>query len=212
MQSSATTIPAWLPVENFTIVSPMEQAPTTSTPEQEEDYQLMRLVAEGDEQALRMLIERWKGPLVNFFYRSLRSRETSEELAQTVFVRIYRAAGRYRPEARFSTFLFHVAHRLLLNELRRLSRKPLDTVDPAELKGSVSGREKLRVWEIEEAFENALAVLPDNQRTAILLLKQQELSYQEIATIMNASETAVKSWIHRARAKLKEELSEYLPS
>ncbi len=190
----------------------MESAAEKPTPGQEDDIQLMRLVAEGDEGALRMLIERWKGPLVNFFYRSLRSRETAEELAQTVFVRIHRAAPRYRAEARFSTFLFHIARRLLLNELRRLSRKPLDTVDPVELKGSVSGREKLRLWEIEEAFEQALVTLPENHRSAILLLKQQELSYQEIAVAMDASETAVKSWIHRARVKLKEELKDFLPS
>jgi len=176
------------------------------------DAALMLEVAAGNDQALRMLIEKWQKPLVNFFYRSLGSVEQSEDLAQMVFIRIYRAAARYEPSAKFSTYLFHIARRLLINEYRRQTRKPLDAVDPSELTGSTPGRDKLRLMEIEEAFSRALEGLPENQRTAILLLKQQELSYEQIAQTMDASESAVKSWIHRARQKLKQELSDFYPS
>ncbi|WP_269539472.1 RNA polymerase sigma factor [Cerasicoccus fimbriatus] len=190
----------------------MSDAPATPTDapaEPDVDAERMLRVAKGDQQALREIIEHWQGPLINFFYRSLRSVEASEDLAQTVFIRIYRAADRYQPTAKFSTYLFHIARRILINEFRRQSRKPLDAVDPADLHASTPGIDKIRMLELEEAFALALETLPENQRTAILLLKQQQLSYEEIAAAMDASESAVKSWIHRARQKLKEELADF---
>jgi RNA polymerase sigma-70 factor (ECF subfamily) len=176
------------------------------------DAALMLEAAGGSEQALRMLIEKWQTPLINFFYRSLGSAEQAEDLTQLVFIRVYRAASTYEPRAKFSTYLFHIARRLLINEYRRRSRKPLEAVDPADLEAETPGRDKLSLMEIEEAFEKALETLPENQRTAILLLKQQELSYEEIAAAMDATETAVKSWIHRARQKLKTELKDFYRS
>lgn len=189
----------------------MPSASDAATPpsEPDTDAELMLKVGQGDHQALSAIIEHWQGPLINFFYRSLRSVEASEDLAQTVFIRIYKAADRYQPTAKFSTYLFHIARRVLINEFRRQSRKPLDAVDPADLQASVSGRDTLRLLELEEAFARALETLPENQRTAILLLKQQQLSYEEIAEAMEASEAAVKSWIHRARQKLKQELADF---
>lgn len=167
------------------------------------DVELMHRIKQGDDSALAELIDRWKTPLINFFYRSIRSYETAEDLSQVVFVRIYRAAPKYQPTAKFSTYLFHIARRLLINEFRRQQRKPLDTVDPSELRAVDTAQSMREINEIEEAFENALEELPENQRTAILLLKQQQLSYQEIAAIMDATESAVKTWIFRARQYLK---------
>lgn len=175
----------------------------------DEDIQWMQEVAAGNDSSLRLIIEKWQKPLINFFYRSTSSVTISEDLAQLTFVKLYRAAPKYQPTAKFSTFLFHIARRLLINEFRRQSRKPLDTVDPSELGGSIPGRDKLNLMEIEEAFTLALEKLPENQKTAILLLKQQGLSYEEIANTMEAAETSVKSWIHRARQKLKEELKDF---
>ena len=83
-----------------------------------------------------------------------------------------------------------------------------DWGDPTELHAITSGQDHQRLTELEEAFEQALKKLPENHRTAILLLKQQELSYQEIANIMEASESAVKTWIFRARQFLKQELKD----
>lgn len=192
--------------------TPSQPPPTTGAPDfgdhEIEDIELMQRLATGDETALRALIDRWKSPLINFFYRSLRSHESAEDLAQVVFVRIYRAAPKYQPTAKFSTYLFHIARRLLINEFRRQQRKPLEAVDPADLVAVDSEDPGRQVREIEEAFEIALEGLPENQRTAILLLKQQQLSYQEIAAIMDASESAVKTWIFRARQFLKQALKD----
>lgn len=174
------------------------------------DSALMLRVREGDERALAELIDKWKTPLVNFFYRSLGSYGQAEDLAQMTFVRIYRSASRYEPKAKFSTYLFHIARRLLINEYRHRQRKPLETVDPAELPAVCDDAAGRDVSEIEEAFNQALANLPEKHATALLLLKQQELSYEEIAEMMDASVGAVKTWIFRARTQLKEELKNIL--
>ena len=180
-------------------------------PEIDPDAALMLAVAGGDEAALTALIDRWKGPLVSFFYRSVRSQELAEDLAQEVFIRVYRAAPRYRPEAKFSTYLFAIARRRLINEHRRSTRKPLELVDPYDLRSVKSDQtNKQELFEIEEAFSTALEDLPPKHREAILLLKQQQLSYEEIANIMDASESSVKTWIFRARQKLKASLQSLL--
>lgn len=174
----------------------------------DEDVALMLRVGEGDEQALRQLIDRWKNPLINFFYRSLGSVEESEDLAQNVFIRLHKAAPRYRPTAKFSTYLFQIARRLLINEFRRRQRKPLDAVDPADLQATDRGDVQRNLNEIEEAFQQALQDLPENQRNAILLRQQQELSYEEIAEVLESSPAAVKTWIFRARQHLKSVLKD----
>jgi RNA polymerase sigma-70 factor (ECF subfamily) len=170
--------------------------------------ELMLRLRDGDESAFDQLVERWQGPLINFFYRSLSSYEQAEDLTQMVFIRLYRAAPKYEARAKFSTYLFQIARRLLINEFRRSQRKPLDPWDPADLQAVTSGKSQQRYSEIEEAFEQCLKKLPEKQRTAILLLKQQELSYQEIASAMEATESAVKTWIFRARQFLKQELKD----
>jgi len=174
------------------------------------DSLLMLKVRGGDEKALEALIDKWKNPLVNFFYRSLGSYGSAEDLAQMTFVRVYRSASRYEPRAKFSTYLFHVARRLLINEYRHRQRKPFETVDPIELPAVSDSDDARELGEIEEAFNQAVGRLPEKHATALLLLKQQELSYEEIASLMDASVGAVKTWIFRARAQLKEELRDML--
>lgn len=202
-------LPAWQKHQTcFNTIQGMTEAVPFSKEDSDED--LMLKTGQGDESALTTLINRWKNPLINFFFRSLSSVEQSEDLAQMVFIRIYRAAPKYQPTAKFSTFLFHIARRLLINEYRRRTRKPLEFVNPDDIQGSQSGRETLRINEIEEMFRTALEDLPENQRTAILLLKQQELSYQEIAEVMKTTESSVKTWIFRARRHLKNALKNRL--
>ena len=186
----------------------LENSPEDSDP----DVLLMKEVATGDEAALRMLIQKWQNPLINFFYRSLQSREQAEDLTQILFVKLYQAAPRYKTTAKFSTYLFAIARRLLINEYRRSQRKPLNLVDPAEMQGSISGRKELERMEIEEAFQLALRELPENHREALLLYKQQELSYQEIGEILGVPESSVKTWIFRARQRLKESLKDLFQS
>ena len=177
-----------------------------NSPDPSADWMLQ--LKNGEESAFDRIVERWQSPLLNFFNRSLRSYEQSEDLTQMVFIRLYRAAPSYEPRARFSTFLFQIARRLLINEYRRSQRKPLDPWDPGDFQSFSTEETSRRYAEIEEAFEEVLYKLPENQRTAILLLKQQELSYQEIAEAMDASESAVKTWIFRARQFLKQELKD----
>lgn len=179
-------------------------------PADDPDAELMLAFKNGDERAFEDLVKRWQAPLISFFFRSLNSIQQAEDLAQMVFVRIYRAADRYQPRARFSTYLFHIARRLLINEFRSKQRKPLESWDPAELHGTSDDEERRRISELEEAFTRALQDLPENQRTAILLLQQQQLSYLEIAEILNASESAVKTWIYRARQFLKQALKDFV--
>lgn len=200
-------IPAWHSGQETFQSTTMDKAEAYAD---DPDAQALMLVGQGDDAALRGLIERWQSPLINFFYRSTQSYEQSQDLAQQTFIRLYRASARYRPSAKFSTYLFQIARRLLINEYRRQVRKPLESMDPAQMGGSVSGRGPLRLMELEEAFHVALGQLPENQQTALLLLKQQELSYEEIAEVMEASLSSVKTWIHRGRARLKELLAEIL--
>jgi RNA polymerase sigma-70 factor (ECF subfamily) len=174
----------------------------------DESIAWMLQLKEGQETAFEKIVDRWQTPLINFFYRSLGSREQSEDLTQMVFIRLYRSAPGYEPRARFSTFLFQIARRLLINEFRRSQRKPLDSWDPSDMQGFSESDPYRTFSELEEAFEQVLHKLPEKQRTAILLLKQQELSYQEIADVMQASESAVKTWIFRARQFLKQELKD----
>lgn len=174
------------------------------------DSALMAHIREGDEKALVQIIERWKNPLLNFFYRSIGCHTQAEDLAQVTFIRLYRSADRYEPRAKFSTYLFHIARRLLINEYRRRHRKPAEAVDPADITAMSSDQQQKDAAEIEEAFSHAVQNLPEKHATALLLLKQQELSYEEIAEIMGASTGAVKTWIFRAREQLKEELKHLL--
>lgn len=179
---------------------------STSMPayESDENALRMRAIAEGDEKALRALIEQWQRPLLAFFIRATGSYADAEELAQLTFIRLYRAASRYRAEAKFSTYLFHIARKLLLNHLRQRRRKPFETLPPEDLLQFASNPATARDFqEWEEQFQFALSSLPEKQRTALLLLQQQGLSYEEIATAMGASTVAVKSWLYRARQSLR---------
>lgn len=182
-------------------------ASTMSEPLSElDDERLMLRVGRGDEASLAVLIERWQTPMLNFFYRSMKDYGLAEDLTQTVFIRLYRAAGRYKTSAKFSTYIFHIARRLLINEFHKRNRRPADVTDPTGLHAVATGTTERELNELEEIFQQGLGELPESQRTAILLLKQQELSYAEIAEIMNSSESAVKTWIFRARQHLKQVL------
>jgi len=169
------------------------------------DCARMQRIANGDEAALRALIEAWQQPLLNFFYRSLRDQAEAEDLTQQVFIRLYKAAPSYQPTAKFSTWLFAIARRLLINEYRRRSRKLAQPCDPADFSQAPSTDEATSA-ELEETLAHALHKLPEKQRTAMLLMQQQELTYAEIAAVMGARENSVKSWVHRARKALRQEL------
>jgi RNA polymerase sigma-70 factor (ECF subfamily) len=170
----------------------------------EDDRRLMALVAGGDDDALRLLVHRHHPRLVGYLTAQVGSQATAEELALEVFVRLHRAAGRWRPEAKLSTYLFHIAHNLLLNERRRRARKPASALEGAPEPADAAPRSEQAVAEIQEAFRHAVTQLPEEQRAAILLLVQQDLSYEAIAEVMGVGVPAIKTWIHRARLRLRE--------
>lgn len=176
---------------------------------QQEEVAWMKAIANGNNHAFMLIMNKWKKPLINFFYRSVNCHATAEDLAQVTFIKLYRAAESYKPLARFSTFLFHIGRHVLLNEFRRVRRKPADLHANEDFSTIIRGEEDGKERELEEAFNFFVQELPENHRTAILLLKQQELSYKEIAEVMNASESAVKTWIYRARQDLKVKLSDF---
>ncbi|MGB1128308.1 MAG: RNA polymerase sigma factor [Opitutales bacterium] len=176
------------------------------------DSLCMASIAEGDREAFAHLVERWQTRLINFFYRSTGNRADAEDLAQDTFVELYRVAPRYEARGSFNAFIFTLARRRLIDCYRRQSRRPLDYVDPGECLIQQHAEESDASREIEEAFHRALAALPDNQRNAILMLQQQGLRYEEIADALEASLSAVKTWIHRARTHLRKELRDFYKS
>ncbi len=174
------------------------------------DSALMLEVSKGSEDAFRVLVCKWQNPLMNYFYRSVSDSHTAEDLAQQTFINLYRARASYSAKAKFSTYIFFIARRVLINEYRRRQRKPSEATDPFEMEAPAPKDSETELGELEEAFYSALEEMPENQRTAILLLKQQELSYEEIAKAMEASVAAVKTWIHRARQTLRKVLKDRL--
>ncbi len=188
------------------------------------DAALMLRVREGDRQAFETLVEKYKQPVFNLIWRTIRDATEAEDVAQNVFIQVYRSAGRYRAEARFSTWLYTIARNLCLNELRRRSRHPADSLDetgPDEdhpvarqtPDGKTAGPpdQALR-RELEAKVEAAIRALPEKQRTALLLCREEELSYEEIARVLRCSLAATKSLIHRGRETLKQQLKPYLES
>jgi RNA polymerase sigma-70 factor (ECF subfamily) len=186
------------------------------------DAALMKRVTQGDQRAFEQLVEKYKQPVFNMIYRTLPDAAEAEDLAQTVFVQVYKSAHRYRVEAKFSTWLFTIARNLCLNELRRRSRHPADSLEasgttdedgPArqfEDIRNVAPPDRLVQDELVSKVSEALKDLPETQRTAILLYQEQDKSYEEISEILDCSLSATKSLIHRARETLKERLKPYL--
>lgn len=188
------------------------------------DAALMLRVKQGDGDAFAQLADKYKQPVVNLVYRMLRDATEAEDVAQAVFIQVYKSAHRYQVASKFSTWLFTIARNLCLNEIRRRSRHPAESIDaphpeledqPAqqyEDKSNVGAGERLLAGELEGKIQEALNLLPENQRTAILLCRQEDLSYEEISKIIGCSVSATKSLIFRGRETLKERLKPYLRS
>jgi RNA polymerase sigma-70 factor (ECF subfamily) len=186
------------------------------------DAALMLRVKRGDRASFAALVDKYKQPVMNFIFRSLRDEIEAEDLAQNVFLQAWKSRGRYKQTAKFSTWLFTIARNLCLNEIRRRSRHPAESIEEAhaehddqprqqyEDKSQIAPPDKLLHGELARKIEEALAELPENQRAAILLCRQDELSYEEIAEVLDCSLSATKSLIHRGRETLKEKLKPYL--
>ncbi len=171
------------------------------------DVRLMLALSQGDAGAFDALFQRWAGPLLRYLERMVRDRATAEELVQEVFIRVYRARDRYRPDARFSTWLYRIATNLALNELRRPRRRDphasLDADGASPLLAEGPGAEEVvDARRAGAAVLRELEALPERQRAALCLTAVEGLSYAEVAEALDASEKAVKALVHRARATL----------
>jgi RNA polymerase sigma-70 factor (ECF subfamily) len=182
------------------------------------DVQLMLDVKAGDESSFDFLLQRYRSPLVNFLYRMVRDTGTAEDLAQEVFLRVYRARKQYTPSAKFTTWLFRIATNLALNSVRdnrhqRLSVSldaPVDGEDgpPLELPArELRVDQRMVERDRTEFIRRAVWSLPEKQRAAVLLHKYEEMDYAEIAKILDCSESALKSLLFRAYETLRVQLA-----
>ncbi len=184
------------------------------------DVQLMLDVKDGDQQSFELLLRKYRTPLVNFLYRMVRDSAVAEDLAQEVFLRVYRARKDYAPSAKFTTWMFRIATNLSLNSVRDNRYHQLeismdqsveigDNEQPAmEVPDRTPTVEQQLVARTRsETILRAIRALPEKQRAAVLLHKYQELDYDEIARILECSESALKSLLFRAYQTLRVELA-----
>ncbi|MCS7017048.1 MAG: sigma-70 family RNA polymerase sigma factor [Gemmatales bacterium] len=187
------------------------------------DVALMLRVRDDDAQAFEELVRRYQDRLLTVMYHLVGNRDEADDLAQEVFLRVYRHRKEYHPQAKFSTWLFTIAHHLAQNVYRRRQRKPeaqLDLTDSGMLAQQPQERwraamspapdAQLRHEELSQVVQEAIAQLNDRQRLAVVLNKFEDMSYQEIADIMQISVKAVKSLLSRARAQLRQLLAPYV--
>ncbi len=182
------------------------------------DFALMERIGEGDHEAFRELVERHQNAVIGTVAKMLGNASESEDIAQQVFLRIWKNAKRYRPDAKFTTYLYTITRNLVFNETRRKSRKKEVSSDEREehsnqLVEASPDRQpdaELLQAELQEAVDKAIAGLPEAQRMAVVLRRYEQLSYEEIADVLGLSVSAVKSLLFRARTSLREALSGYL--
>jgi RNA polymerase sigma-70 factor (ECF subfamily) len=191
---------------------------------QDPDVRLMLRVRDGDAAAFDELMLRYQNRVVTVLEHLVNNRHQAEDLAQEVFLRVYRARKRYVVGAKFSTWLFTIANHVAANALRSMSRRPEVNLNAREsgalganpldrLAQAASGQmptRRLDKSELCSVVQTALAGLNERQRMAVLLAKFEEMSYADIGETMDMSPQAVKSLISRARVNLREALEPYL--
>ncbi len=182
------------------------------------DVQLMLDVKAGDDESFNLLLRRYRTPLVNFLFRMVRDSATAEDLAQEVFLRVYRARKQYSPSAKFTTWMFRIATNLALNSIRDNRHRQMETSIDAPVSDEDSAPRELPAREMRidehmverdrsEFIRRAITSLPEKQRVAVLLHKYEEMDYGEIAGILDCSESALKSLLFRAYEALRVELA-----
>lgn len=187
------------------------------------DIRLMLRVRADDAAAFAELVQAYQQRLVGIMHHLVGNAEEAEDLAQEVFLRVYRNRKKYTPQAKFSTWLFTIANNLALNALRNRSRKPVVPLNPHDSEQSGKRPEEqlvrdhgvtpsfgLRQAELAERIRAALDTLNERQRMAVVLNKFEDMNYAEIAEVMGLTTKAVKSLLSRARARLRDALMGYI--
>ncbi len=180
------------------------------------DWNMAEAVARGDDDALERLMERFKRPVHNFVFRLLYNAAEAEDVAQDVFVRVYRALRARtvrRGSAAFSTWLFQVARHAAYDRQRWRRRHPEAPLTDAELAPAATGAspgENAENEELSRDIAAAVGALPEDQRTAIVLFEYEGLSHSEIAAVMQCTEKSVEARLYRARRRLRERLNHWM--
>jgi RNA polymerase sigma-70 factor (ECF subfamily) len=195
-----------------------EPSPAGVSDEDAKDVALMQRVGAGDAVGFEELVERHQRLVVGTVARMLGNNSEVEDIAQQVFVRVWRNAKRYVPRAKFTTWLLKITRNLVFNELRRRSRhtqmslqvESEDEERPIKDERATAPDAALLEQELQQAIESAIAQLPETQRMAVVLRRYDDLSYEQIADVLDQSVPAVKSLLFRARAELRTRLGRYL--
>ena len=197
-----------------------EQKKTATDYSSDPGVALMLAYQGGEEEAFDQLVERYSSMVWSLLTRFLGQKETREDLVQEAFLRVVKARDRYQPSARFSTYLYRIVYNLAINESQR--RRTLVSLDQpsGEDKESTVGEglnadaaepsAELEREDIVAAVRAAVGALPEGQRMALILAKYHDTPYVEIAEILESSEKAIKSLVHRARETLREQLAPFL--
>lgn len=182
------------------------------------DHAWMVRIGAGDHQAFRELVTAYQDIVIGTVARMLGNSSDAEDIAQQVFLRIWRSAKRYKPDAKFTTYLFTITRNLVFNETRRRSRKKEVSSDEREndfhiqTEGPASDRPDAEALqsELQHAVDAAIAALPEVQRLAVVLRRYEDMPYEEIAKVLKLTVPAVKSLLFRARTSLRQSLASYL--
>jgi RNA polymerase sigma-70 factor, ECF subfamily len=186
------------------------------------DAEVMLRVKAGDESAFDYLVQKYRRPLVSFMYRMARNTAAAEDLAQEVFLRVYRSRQTYEASAKFTTWLYRIATNLAVNHARDTRHeRPEVTVsldEPDEETGStldvadvaVTAEESLVRRERMLAIRAKVEALPERQKLAVIMHKYQQMDYKQIAEVLKLSESATKSLLFRAYETLREQLKEFV--
>lgn len=182
------------------------------------DVGLMLRVKEGDNEAFELLVELHQSAVIGTVAKMLGGASEAEDIAQQVFIRIWKSAKRYQPQAKFTTWMFTITRNLVFNETRRRRRKPTVSVEEREEEShqqvedvhSTTPDQDVLHSELERAVDDAIQALPEKQRLAVVLRRYEEMPYDEIGRVLSMSVPAVKSLLFRARTQLKESLEKYL--
>lgn len=177
------------------------------------DVELMLKYQEGDAQAMNELLARYKNPIYHFAFRLVRTPSEAEDLTQEVFLRLHQCRQDYRPLAKFSTWIFSIAHNLLMSKLRRkklFTFWPRSKDDPEELVEFASSDPSPQDAAVESdtaaILKKCIQGLPFLQREALVLREYENLDYEEISKILNKPIGTIKTLLFRARMNLKEKL------
>ena len=185
---------------------------------QEQDIDLMLRVKRDDMDAFQELVETHQAKVVGTIAKMLGNESEAEDIAQQVFIRIWKARARYKPTAKFTTWLFKITRNLVFNEVRRRKRHPAERLErevgdhAPELEDhtTVAPDSSLLEAELQDAIQEAIDSLPATQRMAVILRRYDELSYEEIGEVLTLTVPAVKSVLFRARTELRKKLQRYL--